>query len=436
MTSSHSFPTMRVLFLVGLALWGCFFLVQQASLSSFEQSFRHTEVHTVVPPRNETRGIIICVHDRLVPMTLSLVQEVRRLGNKDPIHMYHCENELSQLSRETILAVDWTVEFHDACVDLVATGKLRQDQVHHFHSYWLKPLALIHSQLDHVMLLDTDVMLFHNPDLLWDIQGYKDTGTLFFRDREIIIRQFLTDLVDVNGTERLALHVLFDTFDYDKFNLPRRPSQMLLESLAWKGDAAHEQDSSITLIHKSKAPLAMDVLFHLLTEEIHRHQPIFTHGDKELFWLAYELSQLPYFFSPWANSGSARPGDVEKHPETLCGDLVQWIPDARYQSVLLHINGAFIFNPFAPHLDELPDMEARRQKLLADLPTHVSKQRVRSKALVRAHDPDNLWPDICLYKRGSEPIREQDMEAMRRKINNSFDIAIEMERKTHEATQP
>ncbi|KAF0722377.1 hypothetical protein AaE_009954, partial [Aphanomyces astaci] len=116
----------------------------------------------------------------------------------------------------------------------------------------------------------------------------------------------------------LALHALIDSFDYAKFNLEYNPSSSLLNSLAWKGEAAHEQDSSITVIQKSKAPLAMDVLFYLVTQEIHKYRPIFTHGDKELFWLAYELSQLPYFFSPWANSGSARPGDMQNHPNTLC----------------------------------------------------------------------------------------------------------------------
>ncbi|RHX98769.1 hypothetical protein DYB36_014170, partial [Aphanomyces astaci] len=104
-------------------------------------------------------------------------------------------------------------------------------------------------------------------------------------------------------------------------------------------------------------------------------------------------------------------------------DLAQWVPDVRFQHLLLHINGAYdLF-----HLAAILDMEGRRDKLLSNLPTHVSAQRRRSKALVRAHDPDNLWNDICLFNRGSEPIREQDVAAMRRKINSAVDIAIELE---------
>ncbi|RHY65594.1 hypothetical protein DYB30_001352 [Aphanomyces astaci] len=240
---------------------------------------------------SSSRGIIMCLHNCMVPMALSLVQELRTLGNTDAIHMYHCgADEMTPLSRTTVLAVDPSVQFIDVCTDMVGSGKLREDQVPSFRSYWLKPLALIHTSLDHVMLMDTDVMVFHDPALLWDVQGYKDTGTLFFRDREILIQMFLTDIIEFPD-----------------------------------------------------------------------------HSKK------------------------------------------------------------YVFNPHASHLAAILDMEGRRDKLLSNLPTHVSAQRRRSKALVRAHDPDNLWNDICLFNRGSEPIREQDVAAMRRKINSAVDIAIELE---------
>ncbi|RHY05622.1 hypothetical protein DYB36_007234 [Aphanomyces astaci] len=146
---------------------------------------------------SSSRGIIMCLHNGMVPMALSLVQELRTLGNTDAIHMYHCgADEMTPLSRTTVLAVDPSVQFIDVCTDMVGSGKLREDQVPSFRSYWLKPLALIHTSLDHVMLMDTDVMVFHDPALLWDVQGYKDTGTLFFRDREILIQMFLTDIIE------------------------------------------------------------------------------------------------------------------------------------------------------------------------------------------------------------------------------------------------
>ncbi|ETV66101.1 hypothetical protein, variant 1 [Aphanomyces astaci] len=316
----------RMLLLIGVCCWSTMFLfVMRGNWCSMDDGYLRVDhrlrTHGGGSSSSSSRGIIMCLHNGMVPMALSLVQELRTLGNTDAIHMYHCgADEMTPLSRTTILAVDPSVQFIDVCTDMVGSGKLREDQVPSFRSYWLKPLALIHTSLDHVMLMDTDVMVFHDPALLWDVQGYKDTGTLFFRDREILIQMFLTDIIEFpDHSKKLALHALIESFDYAKFNLEYNPSSSLLNSLAWKGEAAHEQDSSITVIQKSKAPLAMDVLFYLVTQEIHKYRPIFTHGDKELFWLAYELSHLPYFFSPWANSGSARPGDMQNHPNTLCG---------------------------------------------------------------------------------------------------------------------
>ncbi|RHY27732.1 hypothetical protein DYB32_006569 [Aphanomyces invadans] len=129
-------------------------------------------------------------------------------------------------------------------------------------------------------------------------------------------------------------------------------------------------------------------------------------------------------------------GKWHKKLISCIGDLAQWIPDLRYQHALLYINGAYVFNPRSDHLADIPDMEGRRQKLLKYLPTHVSAQRRRSKALVRAHDPDNLWSDICLYNRGSEPIRPQDLDAMQRKINNAIDIAIQLDAVKAAQTSP
>ncbi|RLO01981.1 hypothetical protein DYB28_004477 [Aphanomyces astaci] len=230
---------------------------------------------------SSSRGIIMCLHNGMVPMALSLVQELRTLGNTDAIHMYHCgADEMTPLSRTTILAVDPSVQFIDVCTDMVGSGKLREDQVPSFRSYWLKPLALIHTSLDHVMLMDTD-------------------GT--WR----------------NGFQTSVSNICCST-------------------------------------------------------------------------------------------STAR---------TIC--CLKRVSNTR--------SFRYVFNPHASHLAAILDMEGRRDKLLSNLPTHVSAQRRRSKALVRAHDPDNLWNDICLFNRGSEPIRKQDVAAMRRKINSAVDIAIELE---------
>ncbi|RHY26645.1 hypothetical protein DYB32_007429 [Aphanomyces invadans] len=365
----------------------------------------HIRAEAESVPTTKSRGVVICLFDAMIPMTISLIQELRTLGYSDVIQLYHCNGELSALSQTMLDDVDTNIEIVDGCVEMQALGKLRSDEMNGFRSFWLKPLALVHTRLDEVILMDADDLVFLNPSRLFDTPGYKETGTIFFYDREILKKEYL------NGwhNDQPNLHALIESFDYAAFGLEKGPSAHLLSSLAWHGDAAHEQDSSIVVVQKSKAGRAMDVLWHILQHDRHRNG--FTYGDKELFWIAYELAHQPYFFSPWANSGAEKPGNMANHPDTICG--------------------AYIFNPYSNNdIHSMTNPDERTQQLLAEVPSFVSKRRTRSKALNKAeddNDPLGFWPQECLVHRGSEPMRPQDVDAIRVRIKNAVAAAVKQQ---------
>ncbi|CAK4236794.1 unnamed protein product [Aphanomyces euteiches] len=371
------------------------------------------------------RGIVVCLFDAMVPMAASLVLELRALGNTDLVQMYHCNGELSASSQRILYMIDANVEIVDACKSFVLSGKLPASKANGFRSFWLKPLALLHTRLDEVIILDADDLLFQDPARLWDLPGYKQTGTVFFYDREVAKAEYLNHLAIVRFQRMTNLRALIESFDYAKFGLRRNPSVHLENTLAWNGDSGHEQDSSIVVVNKAKAPLAMEVMWQLLLHD--RYSIEFSYGDKELFWLSFELAQLPYFFSPWANSAAAMPRDMEKHPETLCGGLAQWMPSRDAKGILLHINGGYILNPYRKNnIHSMRDAQERTQELLAKIPRHVSKHRTRSKGLTKPEDysnPDGFWPQECMFNRGSEPMREQDIESIKRRIHSAVGIA-------------
>ncbi|KAG9405378.1 hypothetical protein AC1031_004486 [Aphanomyces cochlioides] len=369
-----------------------------------------------------TRGIVICLCDAMIPMTVSLVQELRALGYKDLIQMYHCDGELSNVSQRLLRDYDSNIEIVDGCREMVALGKLREDQMAGYRNFWLKPLALVHTRLDEVILMDADDLVFQNPSRLFDVPGYQETGTIFFYDREILKKEYLNNVYE----NQPNLHALVETFDYAHYGLKKNLSQHLLSSLAWAGDTAHEQDSSIVVVKKSKAPIAIDVLWHLLEHD--RNRIGFSYGDKELFWLAYELAQRPYYFSPWANSGAATGDDMAKHPNTLCGGLAQFMPLETDQSEALHINGGYIFNPYKDNkIDSMTDPEERIKELLTGVPSFVSKRRKRSRSLNKAgddKDPLGSWAQECLVHRGSEALRPQDVLSIQQRIKNAVRVAV------------
>ncbi|ETV92114.1 hypothetical protein, variant 8 [Aphanomyces invadans] len=317
------------------------------------------------------RGIIVCVFDAMIPMAASLVLELRALGNTELIQMYHCNGELSAASYRILYMIDAHLEIVDVCKDFVASGRLSTSKVSDFRSFWLKPLALVHTRLVEVILLDADDLLFHDPSQLWQVPGYKKTGTIFFFDREVAKAEYLNSR-SIHRFQRMQnLHALIETFDYARFGLVKQPSEYLQSTLAWNGHSAHEQDSSIVVINKAIAPLAIDVLLHLVL--VTRYQLEFSYGDKELFWLAFELAHVPYSFSPWANTAAAMPGDMAQHPDTICGGLAQWMPLADAKSVLLHINGG----PRRP-------LDARCRRAYTPTPRRDSVARIAPAQTIQA----------------------------------------------------
>ncbi|KAH9078529.1 hypothetical protein Ae201684P_019611 [Aphanomyces euteiches] len=330
------------------------------------------------------RGIVVCLFDAMVPMAASLVLELRALGNTDLVQMYHCNGELSASSQRILYMIDANVEIVDACKSFVLSGKLPASKANGHH-LGCRRLAL--SRPRSTM----------GPSRVFRL------GLSF-------------------STIGNACKALIESFDYAKFGLRRNPSVHLENTLAWNGDSGHEQDSSIVVVNKAKAPLAMEVMWQLLLHD--RYSIEFSYGDKELFWLSFELAQLPYFFSPWANSAAAMPRDMEKHPETLCA---QWMPSRDAKGILLHINGGYILNPYRKNnIHSMRDAQERTQELLAKIPRHVSKHRTRSKGLTKPEDysnPDGFWPQECMFNRGSEPMREQDIESIKRRIHSAVGIA-------------
>lgn len=214
------------------------------------------------------KGIIMCLFDRILPLGISLIRELRCLGNDELIEVYHC-NELSSASVDMLHAVDENVKVIDVCQQLVENGVMDIKLASLFRSYWIKPLAVHQSELEEIILLDADDVLMRDPAVLRETAGYKTNGTLFFYDRVVQRKAFF------NRRHKLAdgkLHGSFlkhwlKTFNYARFNLTYAPSSHLLESFAFHGKTCHEQDSSMLLVNKRGAEKAMEVLWFLITEE-------------------------------------------------------------------------------------------------------------------------------------------------------------------------
>ena len=105
----------------------------------------------------------------------------------------------------------------------------------------------------------------------------------------------------------------------------------------------HEADSSVVLWHRSRLPTATRLLRALsdpsqpLQRDLYRH----IHGDKETYWLAMELANTRFGFSPWRASIISATQSRSNHTQSVC----YWAQSSPGRSVAIRGGHAHYLSP-------------------------------------------------------------------------------------------
>jgi alpha 1,3-mannosyltransferase len=136
-------------------------------------------------------------------------------------------------------------------------------------------MAMLLSSFREVILLDADVLFFANPANLFSTPEYTQHGALFFRDRILSPtsrKQFLEN------------------------SLPPPISPTVSQTNRWwLGTSGHMQESGVVVVDKWRHFVAL-LLATLLNGPERNGRPgesgvyQMMHGDKETFWLSWEMS--------------------------------------------------------------------------------------------------------------------------------------------------
>ncbi|KAI8879398.1 glycosyltransferase family 71 protein [Backusella circina FSU 941] len=240
------------------------------------------------------RGIVMCVGNDYFGHAVTAITAIRNVLDSDlPIEIFYIdEYDLSEDKRN----------YFDS-LDKVSTRPLVNainDQYTQFGGWAMKPYAILASRFSEVLLMDADVFLFQKPDVLFEDAGYQTTGALFFLDRTLfpnwdVGRQWMNSF------------------------LPTK-SSYVKESRWYLDTSAHEQESGIVVIDKRKA------LFGLLStckmnDKNERDKVAYEriHGDKETFWVGFEMVQTPYTFVRSYGAVIGGLGDAG-NKDTVCGN--------------------------------------------------------------------------------------------------------------------
>lgn len=345
-------------------------------------------LHQLSQRASAPRGIVLPLYDKIAPLGVSLILQLRQLGVDLPIEIPHCGDIAPEIARiYTIrlndLGSNHSVRFYDACaVAVQETSALfpsralfcrTLDECHRkFRGFDIKVLGVVLSQFQQIMLLDADTLFFQNPTLLFNTTKFDETGTLFFHDRICSDTYFMSQRLGREPRQTI-FHDYMLGFDAGRFHaiptmargleqqvdvllnpnavlpdtqsLSFTPSQFLLGSHVWNVRSGHQMDSSCVLWDKKRQPRATAVLASFVARNDIRAPP--SYGDKELFFVACEVAEARYAFSDFG-IGAVGTFMIDSGPErsVVCGDMSQNVPEWNGQghSPLLYINSDSILN--------------------------------------------------------------------------------------------
>ena len=175
-----------------------------------------------------------------------------------------------------------------------------------FGGFANKLLATFFNSFNEMMIIDADTVMMQNPQEYFKLQGYKDTGTFFFRDRAVIQNRALLD-------GEFFKKVSQSTVDSLMFDVPLLTDYTLRRDY-FRG-LLHTMESGMVLINRQLHFNSILMIVHM--NFMHPLKRL-SYGDKELYWLGFALAgDENYHFN---KHGAAAIGQMTDPQERLRPD--------------------------------------------------------------------------------------------------------------------
>ncbi|CAI5757373.1 unnamed protein product [Candida verbasci] len=251
------------------------------------------------------RGIVLSIGDAHVEDTVRLIHLLRGLNNQLPIQIVYYDNLSTQTKKkivtaaqEPILALPKSFEavYHHFPNDYIANGLPKQEiwfvntynVIHNdfkekFRGYANKFLATLFNSFEEFMLIDADTVMMQNPEYFFNLKGYKQTGTFFYKDRTTFETRPMSDTIFF---KKLGPSILDSTM----FNIP------IMTEKTYKNDffkgLFHYQESGLVMLNRN---IHYNSILMML--QLNFYEPVNSriHGDKEIFWLALTINGFEDF---------------------------------------------------------------------------------------------------------------------------------------------
>ena len=220
-------------------------------------------------------GIVMCLGSKHYQIATSTILIIRNIHKSSiPIQLFHLGDEDLMREDQARLSQIPNVILSNL-YDYVRPNSIQ------FESWDTKPFALLFSKFRHVLLMDADGVLLQKPDHFFEHPFYTKTGALFFHDRS------MTDEVK-NWTQAQSII---------RQLVPRNHTMHPDTRLFFNGSTNYLQESGVVLIDRKKHLINLHAVcalnFGFVKEQIHS----VTYGEKETYWIGFEMLEADYSFS-------------------------------------------------------------------------------------------------------------------------------------------
>lgn len=238
-----------------------------------------------------------------LPVAIAHCGELSR-ATTDELHSLHRASTLAQFGRNLTLLMRASLHITDLCAGASLVKKRR------LRGWFCKTMALLEAPFTQTMLVDTDIVWFQSPELLFSATPFLRTGALFFRDR------LLYELPPHASDSGLRFDAVKNFVDAHSGRAPidsAAAARLLRDSgnnFLWRralnatSGLRHVQESSVVVVDRSRMPKTMATLRRLL--------PSFSlgYGDKEVYWVAATIAGEAYSLEPWLAGAYGDCGEV------------------------------------------------------------------------------------------------------------------------------
>lgn len=257
----------------------------------------------LAPSSKAGKGIVIPVGEKYTALALHAVKVLLLLDCQLPIEIaFFGDADLSAGSQAR-----FTEYPNVRLLDLAS-----RLQGHLALTGWdIKPFAILFSSFERVLLMDADVVWLQNPALILDSAAFARTGALFFIDR--VLRK--------------------SRFDYATWLatlLPSPPSATVRAGQLFRGASDHQQESGVVLIDTSRRLYGLLATCLLNTPPYRQEIRGKTYGEKESYWLGFEIAKEPYeFYDGEVGTIGQALKSRTKEDFLICGHLLHFTPDSQ-----------------------------------------------------------------------------------------------------------